>query len=162
MSDENIYAAPESSELINQEGEHIPLTLKQKLWGFQGRISRAGYWGYMYSWGLLASIPFLIPYVFIIIHLINLENNGGEINIPLMVTLGLLCFILYIPAAWMSFAIMIKRYHDRGKSGWWSLILLVPYVGAIWLLVDCGCLAGQQGRNQYGDDPLLADGKTHA
>lgn len=162
MSDQNIYAAPQSSELVNQEGEHVPLTLKQKLWGFQGRISRAGYWGYMYSWGLLASIPFIIPYAIIMFHLISSESVGNDINIPLMATLGILCFILYIPAAWMSIAIMVKRFHDRGKSGWWTLILLVPYVGGIWLLIDCGCLAGQQGRNQYGDDPLLADGKTHS
>jgi len=39
---ENIYAAPQSDEVVNMiDGEHVPLTLKQKLWGFHGRISRA-------------------------------------------------------------------------------------------------------------------------
>lgn len=43
-----------------------------------------------------------------------------------LVTLGLL-----LP----SLGLMVRRLHDIGKKGAWILILLVPLVGAIWLLV---------------------------
>jgi uncharacterized membrane protein YhaH (DUF805 family) len=51
---------------------------------------------------------------------------------------------------------MAKRCHDRGKSGWMSLIALIPLAGAIWALVDLGILAGQLGPNEYGPDPRAA------
>jgi uncharacterized membrane protein YhaH (DUF805 family) len=50
----------------------------------------------------------------------------------------------------------IKRCHDRGKSAWWCLLLIIPIVGLIWAIVDLGILAGTQGANEYGPDPLAA------
>jgi len=166
MEQNNIYAAPETTEVVNHSAEtHTPLTLKQKLWGFKGRISRAGYWGYTYSAVLLASIPAMIAYGIGAALLMTPEvlSDGAMEEIPVAgITSFAVAFLLYIPAMWMSYAIIAKRFHDRGKSGWWSLISFVPYVGGIWILIDCGCLAGDKGKNHYGDDPLLADGKTHA
>jgi uncharacterized membrane protein YhaH (DUF805 family) len=37
-------------------------------------------------------------------------------------------------------AIVVKRCHDRGKSGFWALLLFIPVIGFLWLLVDCGLL----------------------
>jgi uncharacterized membrane protein YhaH (DUF805 family) len=41
---------------------------------------------------------------------------------------------------WVQCAIVIKRCHDRGKSGFWALLLFIPVIGLLWLLVDCGLL----------------------
>lgn len=62
--------------------------------------------------------------------------------------------ILYIAVLWAGLALQIKRWHDRDKSGWWVLISLVPLVGAIWVIVECGFLAGTPGQNRFGPDPL--------
>ena len=48
----------------------------------------------------------------------------------------------------------IKRCHDRDKSGWWCLLLLIPVVGTIWAIIDLGVLAGTLGENRFGPDPL--------
>jgi uncharacterized membrane protein YhaH (DUF805 family) len=32
--------------------------------------------------------------------------------------------------------------------------MLVPLIGPIWFLVECGILEGARGANQYGPDPL--------
>jgi uncharacterized membrane protein YhaH (DUF805 family) len=51
-----------------------------------------------------------------------------------------------------SFAVFCRRMHDTGRSGWWWLIGLIPFVGWIVLLVFC-CLDSQPGENQYGPNP---------
>jgi uncharacterized membrane protein YhaH (DUF805 family) len=63
--------------------------------------------------------------------------------------------IVILLTLWPSLAIYTKRWHDRGKSGWWSLILLIPLVGSIWMLVELGFLRGTEGANNYGPDPIV-------
>jgi uncharacterized membrane protein YhaH (DUF805 family) len=46
----------------------------------------------------------------------------------------------------------IRRMHDIGKSGWWLLLALIPFVGIIVLIVFY-CLDSQPGENQYGPNP---------
>ncbi|MFN3568205.1 MAG: DUF805 domain-containing protein [Caldimicrobium sp.] len=49
-------------------------------------------------------------------------------------------------------AVTVRRLHDVGKSGWWILISLVPFIGLIWLLVLL-CTDSQPGENKYGPNP---------
>jgi uncharacterized membrane protein YhaH (DUF805 family) len=51
---------------------------------------------------------------------------------------------------WTLLAVFVKRWHDRDKSGAWMLINLVPVLGWIWTLIECGFMAGTQGYNRYG------------
>ena len=48
--------------------------------------------------------------------------------------------------------LVIRRFHDLDKSGWWYL-LVFTIVGVIpviyWL-----CCKGTDGSNRFGDDPL--------
>jgi uncharacterized membrane protein YhaH (DUF805 family) len=39
-------------------------------------------------------------------------------------------------------AVTIKRCHDRGRSGWWCLLTLVPFVGLAWVVFDLGMTPG--------------------
>ena len=47
----------------------------------------------------------------------------------------------------------VKRWQDRGKFGWWSLIGSLPIIGAAWQFVENGCLRGTKGGNRFGADP---------
>jgi uncharacterized membrane protein YhaH (DUF805 family) len=67
-----------------------------------------------------------------------------------MIPVLIVCYVLMI---WVSLATQVKRWHDRDKSGWWCLINLIPYIGGIWVLVECGCLRATEGANSYGPDP---------
>lgn len=51
-----------------------------------------------------------------------------------------------------TFAVSIRRLHDVGKSGWFSLIVLVPVLGLIWLII-LFCADGVEGDNKYGSNP---------
>ncbi len=67
---------------------------------------------------------------------------------------GLVPFIIGILLLIAGIMLHIKRCHDRGKSGWWCLLLAIPIVGLIWAIVDLGILEGTPGDNEYGPDPL--------
>ena len=49
-------------------------------------------------------------------------------------------------------AVTVRRLHDVGKSGWYYFIVLIPLIGAIWLIVLMA-KEGDGGENQYGPDP---------
>ena len=55
-----------------------------------------------------------------------------------------------------SIAVSIRRMHDIGRSGWWVLISLVPFIGSIWYIV-LAALPSQLGPNQYGPNPYGQD-----
>jgi uncharacterized membrane protein YhaH (DUF805 family) len=48
-------------------------------------------------------------------------------------------------------AVGIRRLHDLDKSGWWTLIALIPLVGWIILIVWY-CTKGTPGTNAFGPE----------
>jgi uncharacterized membrane protein YhaH (DUF805 family) len=66
---------------------------------------------------------------------------------------GRLLVLLYLLATFIpSLAVMVRRLHDIGKSGWWIFISLIPIAGSIWLIVLL-CTDGDAGDNLYGPNP---------
>jgi uncharacterized membrane protein YhaH (DUF805 family) len=113
---------------------------KYLLTSFDGRINRSKFWA-----GIVALIAIGIIAELIDVVLGLQVGPYGVGPISLIVGLASIYFVL---------AVYAKRWHDRDKSGWWSLIVLVPVIGGIWILVELGMLEGTRGANQYGPDPL--------
>ena len=107
---------------------------------FQGRVSQRDYL-FRFLAPSLAMIAAMVAFV-AMSTLLNIGGGGGAGLIRLLVALQL-------PAL----AVGVRRFHDRGKSGWFMLIGLVPIIGAAWLLIELGFLRGQSGKNEYGNDP---------
>ncbi len=133
--------------------------MKELLFSAQGRIGRARFWlGIVCLIGLdivagiiLKVMSFALPG--------EVTEDGsfhvsGAAAIPYIVivfaTLGLF--------VWSSICLNIKRYHDRGKSGVWLLVIFIPFIGSIWNFIETGCLRGTIGPNAYGPDPLATIG----
>jgi uncharacterized membrane protein YhaH (DUF805 family) len=57
-----------------------------------------------------------------------------------MPSISLLWPLASLALAWVSFASVVRRFHDRGKSGWWALLYFVPFIGWLWILIECGFL----------------------
>ncbi len=93
----------------------------------QGRINRRKYF---FLTLLLSSI---VP----LISMIDSEST------PLF--LGLLFLLL----SYSAFCFHIKRLHDFGFSGWWTLAIPTMIFGLFLLLKK-----GTEGVNKYGEDPL--------
>lgn len=53
-----------------------------------------------------------------------------------------------------SISVGVRRLHDTGKSGWWILLNLVPFIG--WLvLIAFYVTDSDAGSNKYGPNPKL-------
>jgi uncharacterized membrane protein YhaH (DUF805 family) len=101
---------------------------------FNGRATLSEFWWF---------------FLFILLAGIGIGIVGGILTGILGETIGLILIIgamlaLYVP----YFAVSARRLHDIGKSGWWQLISLVPFVGLvlIYFLVQ----SSQAGDNQFG------------
>jgi uncharacterized membrane protein YhaH (DUF805 family) len=106
----------------------------------QGRLSRRLY--------CLASLPLI--------------GLGLLADIPMTISQApaalLVTGVLYLASTVPAGILTIKRLHDRGRSGWFTLVGGIPLVGTVWLLIDLTLLPGTPGPNRFGPDPLAADG----
>lgn len=71
-----------------------------------------------------------------------MANGGGGI-------VGLVWILVTIVP---SLAVQVRRLHDTGKSGWWVLIGLVPFVGGV-VLVIFYLMDSDAGENKFGPNP---------
>jgi uncharacterized membrane protein YhaH (DUF805 family) len=109
--------------------------------GFSGRARRKEYWMFV-----------LFNMIFAILAAI-VDNVVGTTISPLPYGLFYIVYVLAVLIP--GLAVSIRRLHDVGKSGWFLFIVLIPIVGAIWLLVLV-CTAGTPGQNAYGLNPKEA------
>ncbi|MBI4599958.1 DUF805 domain-containing protein [Candidatus Uhrbacteria bacterium] len=100
---------------------------------FSGRAQRAEYW------------TFSIVNTTVLIGLTLIGESVNKIITNLAVLLGL---AILLP----SIAVSVRRLHDTDRSGWWVLIGLIPYVGAIVMLVFT-LFDSKPGDNKYGPNP---------
>jgi uncharacterized membrane protein YhaH (DUF805 family) len=103
---------------------------------FSGRARRKEYWF------------FVLWYLIITILLGILDGMLGLRIGQAGVLQTLYALAVLIP----SLAVTVRRLHDTGRTGWWLLIVLIPFIGFIVLLVFM-CLEGEPGENKYGASP---------
>lgn len=105
----------------------------------EGRIGRQSYWMGVIAMTVITIVAALIDFV---------TGSAGENGY------GIVSIIAALALIYPAIVLYAKRWHDRGKSGWWTLIGLVPIIGGLWMLIELGFLKGTDGDNQYGPDPL--------
>ena len=118
---------------------------------YQGRIGRLALWLGMFGLGLaqFGAIGFLL-------HLSHGSSDdllafyhGRVLSQQVMVHVIWPAMIVVALGLYPTYALYTKRWHDRGKSGWWSLIGLIPFVG-FWMVIELGFLSGDEYQNDYG------------
>jgi uncharacterized membrane protein YhaH (DUF805 family) len=106
---------------------------------FTGRARRSEYWWFVLFNVIVSAVAGLLDAII------------GGYFFQVIVGLGLL-----LPAL----AVGARRLHDIGRSGWWLLIGLVPFVGAI-LLIVWFCQDSQPGSNEHGPSPKYPAASGH-
>ncbi len=117
------------------------------------------------------------------------SSNGRLSRTPFLVAAGVLIgftvvyeaiagFTLHWLTGWLVYPVLLfsgacllsKRLHDRGRSGWWAMLILAAVVAVwpqpehfldfvfsiviVWAIVELGVMGGEQGANRYGVNPL--------
>lgn len=121
-----------------------------KMWvnglNIKGRSSRKDYW---YAW-LLNSIIMIILMVldsYLGLNFIGKEEDMFSIGYNITPQ-GTLSFIYSIITIIPMFTLTIRRLHDINKSGWYSLIGIIPFIGWIFLLIELSLKTVEQN-NKY-------------
>lgn len=130
---------------------------------FKGRINRKRY----FFFSLLSVILFLFLGVF------SLITGSAGLTLLLLLSAFFYFILLFI-------SLMIRRFHDLNRSGWWAFLFFcmtfsfqiggknysihalfdnlflswIIFLGALAILGYCLFFKGTSGSNPYGPDPL--------
>jgi uncharacterized membrane protein YhaH (DUF805 family) len=134
---------------------------------FDGRLSRVDYWR-AYLW---LAIVGAASWCLGLLAIIGVGGLGAVLLLPLL------------PVAVASLGIVVRRLHDRGRSGWWilpftilptivsfgssahfmgrqmalaALALIASFILSIWGFVEIGLRRGAPVGNRYGEAPQRA------
>ncbi|GAB1256060.1 hypothetical protein NBRC116494_05620 [Aurantivibrio plasticivorans] len=137
MSSVNPYTTPQGQSGVGLESDYQP-----KIFTMKGRIGRLRYLAYSWAWGIISMLPIAIAGV---IAGAAAFAGTGEIG-PVA---GLLIILGYIISFVGTFGMAKRRLNDMDRSGWLSLLLLLPFINfAVILFLIFG--RGTQGSNSYG------------
>ncbi|MCJ8055144.1 DUF805 domain-containing protein [Shinella curvata] len=107
---------------------------------YEGRIGRRDFWisvAVMLAVGVVMSI---------------VSSILGAIYAPLAYIVSVVSLATIYPAC----AAYAKRWHDRGKSGWWTLVALVPLAGILYMIWELGIQPSIEQSNAWGEKPVPA------
>ncbi len=118
------------------------------------------------------------------------SSAGRMSRVPFMVCAGVLLAGAWLyqavaapPVGWITglvvypfllfcgASITAKRWHDRGRTGWWALPVLAAVLAAwnpaapsalrflfslflVWAAIELCAMPGEQGANRFGPNPL--------
>ena len=107
------------------------------LW--RGRVSRKTYW-------LCGLVPIIVMFVIgsALCTSPLTARIFSRLDLPVWLTPIVLLVVIYI-----GLMLSIKRSHDLGYAGFFSLVLFVPLLN-LWPLVMFGFFKGTEGENKYG------------
>lgn len=105
---------------------------------FSGRARRKEFW--MFT---LFHFIFLFSAGFIIFSITGDMYEDTETNYVFVFVICTYLLVSIIP----SIAVTVRRLHDSGKSGWWYLISIIPYLGWFVLMIFT-CLDGERRPNK--------------
>lgn len=127
------------------------MDIKALLFTAAGRVGRKTYW--LSALGL-AAINLVLQGVGWLV--VNPTTDDGHLafSVGTLGTVMLLAlFVAMLVLGFSGLLISIKRCHDRDRSGWFMLAMLIPLVGPLWVLIELGFLRGTVGANRFGPDP---------
>jgi uncharacterized membrane protein YhaH (DUF805 family) len=114
----------------------VRTVLTQKYADFSGRARRSEYWFWVLFYLIVQAIASIID------NILGTRNSSGTGLVTSIASLALL-----VP--WL--AVSARRLHDTGRSGWWTLLWIIPIVG--WIILIVWWAQDGQGENKYGPSP---------
>ena len=129
--------------------DYFKKVLTQDYANFSGRARRSEFWYFTLFHMIIIYAPLLLFGGL-------MGASGAEPSMIPMIFILIYILATFIP----SLAVVVRRLHDTGKSGWMLLIGIIPLIGSIALLVFY-CQDSQAGDNQWGPNPKTGSNDDH-
>ena len=137
----NPYNAP-TAEMADMEDQG---TYDPKMFAVSGRIGRLRYLAY--TWCAFILLYFVLG-ILAAIMIPMLMRGGGQPSPAIFAFFAL----IYIPIFAIGFIYAKRRLNDLDQSGWLSLLILVPFINALFGLYLLFA-PGTEGPNRFGPAP---------
>lgn len=115
---------------------NLIINVFKKTFDFYSRSRRKEFWTYAVVSGSLLFFLIFYSYFFT-------EGLWARLVEVFTIIVGVVVLMPMI-------ALIIRRLHDTGRSGWWGLVVLVPVLGQIVFLAFMA-ENSQIGYNEYGE-----------
>lgn len=114
---------------------------------FSGRAGRAEYWW----WTLFSALVYLPLYLIYLLGIVTVVANPYDFP-ALLVLAGVLMVIVWLGLFLPSLAMLIRRIHDLGYSGFFYFFSFIPFAGSIIIFVFT-LMPSQPQANRFGPIP---------
>lgn len=131
--------------------KHWIYAITQNYANFGGRATRTQYW--MYTLVHLLVIIALQVMIGVLTQdplargVVASPADGGGIGAGIV---GLLTLVYILGTIIPTLAITARRLHDTGRTAWWYLLSLVPFIGLVVIVFLC---LDSEVDNKWGFDP---------
>ena len=107
---------------------------------YASRSRRSEYWFFaLFDFLVIVVVSLIFGVIFALIGI-------GQVAPAIVAIVELVLFFGFM------LPLSVRRLHDTGKSGWFILLGLIPFVGGIILLIFF-CMDSQPETNEYGPSP---------
>ncbi|CAN5208132.1 DUF805 domain-containing protein [soil metagenome] len=115
---------------------------------FTGRARRSEYWFFVLFNVIFAVVACFADRMLGLTY--HMDVQGTYTAMPYGYIYSAYMLVVLIP----GLAVAVRRLHDVGKSGWFLLVVLIPIIGAIWLLVLL-FTDSEAAENKWGPNPKI-------
>ena len=112
----------------------------RKFFSFKGRSNRKEY--------IARSLVEIFSFFLMLYTVYNSSETDSVYYDIYLIGLFLFCCLMYF----QSIPLNARRLHDLNASGWWQLIILIPF--GQWLFIFLAVKKGTPGSNKYGEPPI--------
>lgn len=118
---------------------------------FSGRAPRKEYWMFILIYMIGVFILSFVDGALFGYTSETVSSGSGfsaRVNLDSPIFSGIFVIAHFLP----GLAAAIRRMHDIGRSGWWILISLVPFIG-VFIMIYWLAKRSEAGTNRFGDNP---------
>jgi uncharacterized membrane protein YhaH (DUF805 family) len=117
-----------------------------KAFDFKTRSSRAEFW-YFYLFTVIVGMIGIQVDQYLSLELIRFELSRSPNNEFILGHFYTFTYFLFLVP---SLSLYVRRLHDTDRSGWWLMIMLIPFIGFVTITMFW-LLKGNDESNKYGD-----------
>ena len=117
-----------------------------KAFDFKTRSSRAEFW-YFYLFTVIVGMIAIQIDQYLSLELIRFELSRSPNNEFILGHFYTFTYFLFLVP---SLSLYVRRLHDTDRSGWWLMIMLIPFIGFVTITMFW-LLKGNDKSNKYGD-----------